>query len=80
MTPHTLEVTTLVDPGDSPVVQFMITMSPGSKAEVTVNSALAPPAHGNQEPLVSDADEFTSVPSAVVPVDGAGNGHTTLVG
>ena len=77
-----------------------------------MSSALATPAHGNQEAppaqlaqgteahdtaqiddLVSDTDEFTSMPSAMaaVPVtgdpgppaihaNGTGNGYTTLVG
>jgi hypothetical protein len=89
-----------------------IAINLGSRADVTANSALATPAHGDEEPvtaqiapgtepqptaqidnLVSDDDEFTSVPSAAVaaPVigdlwptsvqtDGTSNGHTTLVG
>jgi hypothetical protein len=61
-------------------VHITIAINPGSTAEMTVSSAVAPAAHENEESLVSDADEFTSVPSAVVPASGTGNGHTTLVG
>jgi hypothetical protein len=117
MTPHTFNTTTLVDsqlPGYATVVQSHLTIAInlGSRADVTVSSALATPAHGDEEPslaqiapgtgahdtaqiddLVSDDDEFTSVPPATAPVPVTGdpgppavqanatsNGHTTLVG
>ena len=117
MTPHRLDVTILADsqlPGYTTVVQphLSITINLGSRAGVTVSSALATPAHGDEEPslaqiapgtgahdtaqiddLISDADEFTSVPSATaamqvtadpglpaVQANGPGNGHTTVVG
>jgi hypothetical protein len=117
MTPHTFDTTTLSGsrfPGSATVVQAHLTIAIklGSTTDVTVTSALATPANGDEElspaqialgtgahdtaqidDLVSDVDEFTSVPSAVeaVPVtgdpgppaveaNGTGNGHTTLVG
>ena len=117
MTSHTFDTTTLPYsqvPGYTPVVHahFTIAVNLGSRADVTVNSALATPAPADEGPpppqiaagtgahdaaliddLVSDADEFTSVPSAApalpaipdaatpgVAANGAGNGHTTLVG
>jgi hypothetical protein len=117
MTPHTFDTTTLAEsqlPGYATVVHAHLTIAInlGTRPDVTVSSALATPAHGDEEPspaqiapgagahdtaqiddLVSDADEFTSVPSATaaVPVtgdpwpsavqaNGTGNGHTTLVG
>jgi hypothetical protein len=101
-------------PGSATLVQAHLTIAInlGSRADVTASSALATPAHGDEEPataqiapgtepqptaqigdLVSDDDEFTSVPSdavaapvigdlgpASVPTDGTGNGHTNLVG
>jgi hypothetical protein len=117
MTLLTLDIPTLADsqlPGSATLVQAHLTIAItlGSRADVTVSSALAPPTHGDEEPataqiapgtgthdtaqiddLVSDDDEFTSVPSATaaapiigdlgpisVQTDGTGNGHTTLVG
>ena len=119
MTPQTFDTTTLAgsrSPGSATVVQAHLTIAIklGSTTEVTVTSALARPANGDEElspaqaalgmgmhdtaqidDLVSDVDEFTSVPSAAaaaaVPVtgdpgppaveaNGTGNGHTTLVG
>jgi hypothetical protein len=117
MTSHTFDITTLGDGqlrGYATVVQAHLTIAInlGSRAEVTVSSAVATPAHGDEEPspaqiapgtgahdtaqiddLVSDADEFTSMPSATaVPVpatgdpgpaaveaNGTGNGHTTTL-
>jgi hypothetical protein len=117
MTPHTFDATLPADsqlPGYTTVVQphVSITINLGSRADVTVSSALAAPAQRYDEPspaqiaqgtgahdtahiddLISDDDEFTSVPSATVaaPVtgdpeppavhsNGTGNGHTTPIG
>jgi hypothetical protein len=117
MTPQTFDTTTLAGsrfPGSATVVQAHLTIAInlGSTTDVTVTSALATAANGDEElsptqialgtgardtaqidDLVSDVDEFTSVPSAMaaVPVtgdpgppaveaNGTGNGHTTLVG
>ena len=117
MTPHTFDTTTSPysqPAGYTPVVHahFTIDVSLGSRADVTVSSALATPAlsdegtssiqiappteaHGTAQidDLVSDAEEFTSVPSAApappatpdvltpgVQANGVTNGHTSLVG
>ena len=93
MTPHTFDTTTLADsplPDNAMVVHTHLTIAInlGSRPAVTVSSALAMPAHRDEEPslaqiapgtgahdtaqidaLVSDADEFTSVPSATAAVD-----------
>ena len=115
MTTHTFDTTTLTNSpraGYTTVVEahLSIAINLGSGADVTVSSALAAPAHANQDlaqiapgtgahdtaqidDLVSDDDEFTSMPStlAAVPVagdpvlpaaqaNGTGNGHATPVG
>jgi hypothetical protein len=115
MTPHTFDTTTLTNSsraGYTTVVEahLSIAIGLGSGADVTVSSALAAPAHANQDlakiapgtgahdtaridDLVSDDDEFTSMPStsAAVPVagdpvlpaaqaNGTGNGYATPVG
>lgn len=115
MTPHTFDTTTPPYsqlPGYTPVVQAQLTIAInlGSRADMTVSSAVGMPAYGDEEPpvaqigpetgahdaaqidhLVSDTDEFTSVPSAAalpmtgaaaalpVQTHGAGNGHPTMV-
>jgi len=117
MTPHPLDIAIPADaqlPGHTTVMppHISITINVGTPAAVTVSSALAGPAQGDDEPsaaqiapgtgahdtaqlddLISDADEFTSVPSAMVAVpvtgdpgapavhaNGTGNGHTTPIG
>lgn len=108
MTLLTFDIPTPADsqlPGSATVVQAHLTIAINlaSPSDVTVSPGLATPAQlspgtgahvtAQIDDLVSDDDEFTSVPSATaaVPVTGdlvppalqatgTDNGHTTLVG
>ena len=89
MTVHTFQATTPVDshiPGCAPVVQVTIAIGLGPLGQPALGSAHQT-AHSDDP--VSDADEFTSVPSTAptptVPGDVAmpavqANGHSALAG
>jgi hypothetical protein len=57
---------------------FHIVAPAEAQLTITINLGTGADDATHVDNLVSDADEFTSVPSAA-PVNGAGNGHTTLV-
>jgi hypothetical protein len=92
------QLTIAINPGSpADVVLSSAVATPAVSAEEPVTAEMAPGADAEHtaqiDALVSDDDEFTSVPSDAVaaPVignlgptsvqtDGTGNGHTTLVG
>lgn len=92
------QLTIAINPGSpADVVLSSAVATPAVSAEEPVTAEMAPGADAEHtaqiDALVSDADEFTSVPSATaaapligdlgpasVEANGAGNGHTTLVG
>jgi hypothetical protein len=77
MTPDTFHT---AEPAAGPE-HITIEITVGSGSGVTISCAAASPPPGDEHiaGLVSDSDEFTSVPAAAAPAVDT-NGHSTLVG